>query len=412
MPSPRILFIDFAPSAGGSIQSLRHILTHLPRQRYQPLALLSPTVAQEFARYGLDLPIFSYDAHQGTPLPAGSSTAQIQASSLAARIRNHRRWGSVWRMGSIARRLGARTWPTARFIARLIASEDIDLVHLNDALPLAEPGILAAWRQHCPSVILVRSFTPIDRFHTWISRLPAAAIVTSRPLLENQRQQGARFKNITIIANAIDPGEYQGKADRPGVRREFGLSPDAILVIVVGRLMRRKGLDIFLQALAQVIPQHPQLHALIVGGEEINEIGLQSQLQQLAQDLSIIDHVHFTGPRGDVPRLLQAADIASFVPREPEPFGRVIIEAMAAGLPVIGARHGAIPDIIREGETGLIVPAADPSALAVALQQLLAQPALAHAMGQAGRARVASHYSIKQQIRQLTTLYDQILDTR
>lgn len=411
MTPPRILFIDFAPTAGGSIQSLRHILAHLPRQRYQPLALLSPLVAQEPALRRLDLPIFSYDAQQGTALPAGTGTAQIQASSIAARMRKHHRWGSVWRAGSIARRLGGRTWPTARFIAHLIAAQDIDLVHLNDALPLAEPGILAAWRQHRPSVVLVRSFTPIDRFHTWISRLPAACIATSQPLLENQRRQKTRFKRVYTIANAIDLSEYQGAADRLGVRREFGLSPDAILVIVVGRLMRRKGLDIFLQALAQIVPQHPQLHGLIVGGEEINEISLQNQLQQLAQDLGIGDHIHFSGPRNDVPRLLLASDIASFVPSEPEPFGRVIIEAMAAGLPVIGARHGAIPDIIRDQETGLLVPAADPSALAAALQHLLAQPAKARALGQAGRIRAAAHYSIEQQIRQLTTLYDQILGT-
>lgn len=401
--------MDFAPTPGGSIQSLRHILAHLPRQRYQPLALLSPPVAQGPDLRNLDLSLFSYDAHQGMPLPVGVGISHIQARGMAARIRKNRWWGSVWRAGSVARRLWGRTLPAARFIAHLIAREKVDLVHLNDALPLAEPGILAAWRQHRPSVVLVRSFTPIDRFHIWISRLPAAGIVTSQPLLENQRQQKTRFKRVFTLPNAIDFSEYQEPVDRLGVRQEFGLSADAILVIVVGRLMRRKGLDIFLEALAQVVPQHPQVHALIVGGEAITEQGLQQELQQLAQQLNLSEHVHFSGMRRDVPRLLLAADIASFVPTEPEPFGRVIIEAMAAGLPVIGARHGAIPDIIREGETGLLVPSGDPPALAAALQQLLADPATARRMGQAGRGRAVQHYSIAHQIQHLTAIYDEIL---
>lgn len=406
---PRVLFVDFAPTAGGSIQSLRQILVHLPRQRYQPLALLSPAVMADPVMQGLDVPLFGYDAGQGRPLPAAAATAAVQQSALAGRWRQHPWLGGLWRTGSLLRRLRGKTLPAARAIARLIDAEEVDLVHLNDALPLAEPGILAAWWKRRPSVVLVRSFARVDRFQALISRLPAAGIVTSEVLREDQVRQKTRFKRVFTLPNAVDLAAYRQQPDREGVRRDCGLPDDAIIVIVVGRLMRRKGLDVFIRALAQLAPRHPRLHGLIVGGEEISERGLQAELAQLAAELEIAGRVHFSGPRHDVPRLLLASDIASFVPTEPEPFGRVIIEAMAAGLPVIGANHGAIPDIIRAEETGLLVPATDPTALAAALETLLTQPALARRMGEAGRRRVAAHYSITQQMQQLCAIYDEIL---
>ncbi len=398
----RVLYVDFAPEAGGSIQSLLLLLRHIDRERFDPILLLSPAVAQLPAFDTLGLPIFSYDAGQGTPIPHRRPKRRMPDpgfQSERGRRATFRQWVSV------GRRLWLRTRHTAAFVARLITSQEIDLVHLNDALPLAEPGILASWRCHCPSLVTVRSFTPLDPFHRLLSRLPAAGIMTSTALRDDQLRQGARFRRLSILPNAIDLAPYAAPSDRAGVRAELGLPPDARMAVVAGRLMRRKGLDIFIQALAQVAPDHPDLYGLIIGQPDFLEPDIQTELLGLAEVTGVAHRLRFTGFRDDVPRLLLASDLLSFVPTEPEPFGRTAIEAMAAGLPVIAAATGALPEIVADNETGLLVPPADPSALAAALRRLLSNPGLAAAMSQTGRARAAERFGIEQQVASLAAIY-------
>ena len=409
MTPPRILYVDFAPSPGGSIQSLLHILRHLPRQRYHPTVLLSPTVASLPAVRALELPIFSYDAGQGASITFGATTQQIRQSSTAGWLREHRWLGRPWRWGSAGRRLWLRTRHTAAFIASVIEDQKVDLVHLNDAIPLAEPGILAAYRRRRPSIVTVRSYHQLDDVHRLISRLPAAGILISSAVQQDQHAQGVHFRRERIIANAIDLTQFEQPASRLEVRNEFGIKADARIAVVVGRIMRRKGLDIFIQAMAQVVQQHPETHGLIVGDDDIAEGDLTEELQALAEHLGIADHIHFTGHRTDIPRLLLASDLLCFAPTQAEPFGRTLIEGMAAGLPVIGAHSGAIPDIIVAGETGLLVPPGDADAQADAIIQLFAHPEQARAMGAAGKRLAAAKYSIEYQITQLTDLYDEIL---
>lgn len=409
MTPPRILFIDFAPTPGGSVQSLLLILRNLPADCAQPLALFSPAVANLPAVQALGMPVFSFDAGQGTAIPFRSGTAQVRQSNTADRLRQARWLGKMWRAGSMARRLWFRTRRTAAFIADLIEREQIDLVHLNDALPLAEPGILAAWRKRRPSIVVVRSFTPLDAFHGLISRLPAAGVFTSQPLQLDQQAQGARFRRQRVIANAVDLAAFEGVPDRSGLRREFGLAADVRVLAVVGRIMQRKGLDHFIRAVQRVAETEKNVAGLIIGGEDQAEPGLQDELGALAARLGLADKIVFAGFRADIPRLLLASDLLCFVPAQPEPFGRTVIEAMAAGLPVIGARSGAIPDILVEGKTGLLVPPADPGAQTAAILRLLADPAAAAQMGAAARARAAELYGIEQQVAALCALYAQTL---
>lgn len=412
---PRLLFVDFAPRPGGSIHSLALLLRHLPRDAFAPLVLLSPTVAAlpVWAEWGV--PVVAYDAGQGQPAaaqPAGELTRRLRTSRMADRMRGHRLWGPVWQAGSLARRLWARTRPTAAFIARLVRREGIDLLHLNDALPLAEPGIVAARWTRRPAVVVARSFANLDPCHRLLSRLAAAGVFTSAVLRDDHRRQGARFPRERIIPNAVDLAAYEQPADRAGVRRELGLPPTAQLAVVVGRLMRRKGLHTFIRALAQVAPAGPALYGLLVGEADPLESELPAELQNLAQALGIADRVCFTGYRADVPRLLRAADVLCFVPSDPEPFGRTVIEGMAAGLPVIVAANGALPELIGHGEAGLMVPPDDADALAAALTSLLADPARAQALAVAGRRRAYSEFGIERQVAALTALYRECLEGR
>ena len=405
MTRPRLLFVDFAPEPGGSIQSLLLLLRHLDRDRFEPLVLLSPAVARFPAVLELGLPVFGYDAGQGTAIPRRGGRDAGTQGRREGETQGRRERGEIREWVSVARRLWLRTRHTAGFIARLIREQRVDLVHLNDALPLAEAGILAAWRRHRPSLVTVRSFTPLDPFHRLISRLPALGIVTSAALGADQISQGARFRRQVILPNAIDLAPYAVPPDRSGVRAELGLPPDARLAVVAGRLMRRKGLDTFIQGLAQVAPDFPDLHGLIVGQPDFLEPEIEAEMRGLAGRLGVSGRLCFTGFRQDIPRLLLAADLLCFVPAQPEPFGRTVIEGMAAGLPVIAAATGALPDLVSAEETGLLVPPTDPAALAAALRRLLSAPELAATMGQAGRRQAGQRFGIEQQAAELAAIY-------
>ncbi|HZD56700.1 MAG TPA: glycosyltransferase family 4 protein, partial [Anaerolineales bacterium] len=148
---------------------------------------------------------------------------------------------------------------------------------------------------------------------------------------------------------------------------------------------------------------------VLVGGDPFNT-GAQYErhLIRLAQDLAISHRVTFTGHLEDVRPALAALDI--FVhPGDAEPFGLVNLEAMASGKPVVAFDHGALPEIVLQGETGILVPPKDPADLAEAVISLLKDPHQRAQMGQRGRQRACSHFRIQETAAKTAHLYEQLL---
>ena len=150
----------------------------------------------------------------------------------------------------------------------------------------------------------------------------------------------------------------------------------------------------------------PNAHAAIAGGGE-----LEPYLRELAEELGVMQRVHVLGPRQDVPALMHALDVFA-MPSIWEGFGLVLLEAMAAGKPIVASRVATIPEVVVDGETGLLVPAGDAAALADALASLAAHPELARHMGEAGRERLRQRFSIDKMVGDTETLYRELLDER
>ncbi len=207
-----------------------------------------------------------------------------------------------------------------------------------------------------------------------------------------------RPEKVSVIFNAI---EKRSASARPGadVRRELGLRPDSQLVGTIGRYEEQKGLEFLLQAAALVVRDHPQVEFLIVGDGP-----LRGELSQLARSLGIADSVHFTGWRDDVPDLLGVMNVFCLASLW-ETFGLVLAEAMQAALPVVATRVDAIPEVVSEGETGLLVPPRDPERLAARIIELLGNPQLAAELGAAGRRRALRMCSLDGMVRQYERLF-------
>lgn len=215
---------------------------------------------------------------------------------------------------------------------------------------------------------------------TTASRLAADHVVlNSQASLEAWLASGGKKKDVSIIypgpdVAAVDP-QLQDKERIQARKAEF--SPDnAPLIGIFGRISPWKGQDIFLRALSKL----PQARGLIVGGALFGEEEYAQGIRNLTRELGIESRVHFAGHVKDVVQTMAACDVVAHCSTAPEPFGRVIVEAMLAGTPVIASDAGGAKEIIHHEETGLLTPIGDVDALVEAMAYYLANPELAAQM--------------------------------
>ena len=203
-------------------------------------------------------------------------------------------------------------------------------------------------------------------------------------------------RGVRVIPNGIDVHRYEG-GNRAAARRTLGLDPEACIIGAVGNLYRVKGHAVLVEAVARL--GDPRLHVVIAGrGEE------EAALRRQAASAGMGDRLHLLGFREDVPQLLAAFDFYA-LPSFSEGQSLALIEAMAAGLPIVASRVGGNPEILTDGEHGLLCGAGDAEALAAALRRLIADPAAAGRLAEAGRARARAEFSLEAMVKRYRRLY-------
>lgn len=228
-----------------------------------------------------------------------------------------------------------------------------------------------------------------------------------------QQKQLCPAHKVRHLNNGIDSHKFAQQRLRPGaqakLRELLGLPNDALVVGTIGRLTRQKGFAYLVDAIAQLRPQFPQLHLLIIGGElSTDPEPFEAELVAQVQRLGLQDCVTFTGFRDDTPELLGLLDVFCLPTYFGEGLPRSILEAMAMGLPIVttdirGCREAVIPH-----QNGLIVPPKDSHALAAALGQLLGDRALRQQFGAASRQRVEALYDERYVFERLATWYQEL----
>jgi glycosyltransferase involved in cell wall biosynthesis len=205
---------------------------------------------------------------------------------------------------------------------------------------------------------------------------------------------------LETIPNAIDAGSIVTcKAERS----QLGVPPDGIVALYVGRLDAQKGVDVLLRALAIAHSRDPRVHVVVVGAGP-DRVDLAS----LAQQLGVAARTHFLGWRADVPALMNAADLF-VMPSRWEGMPNAVLEAMSHGLPVIATRAEGSTELVRDGETGLLVDIDRADELARALLLLAHDVDLRQRMGRGGREVTRREFSLALMIRRYTRLYESVL---
>ncbi|MCC6801522.1 MAG: glycosyltransferase family 4 protein, partial [Anaerolineae bacterium] len=211
--------------------------------------------------------------------------------------------------------------------------------------------------------------------------------------------EGAPARKLTTIHYGQPLHAPDRKAAGAALRGELSLAPDTRLVGMVCRLIEQKGVVYGIRAFARVAPQFPATR-LIIAGEGDQRAALESE----AQTLGIGDRVHFLGWRDDAASVLAALDVL-LMPSLWEGFGLVMLEAMAQLVPIVGSAVSAIPEVVADGETGILVPPRDTAAIADALALLLGDPALCRHMGLQGQDRVETVFSVERMVAETVAVY-------
>src|SRR5437016_7033103 len=221
---------------------------------------------------------------------------------------------------------------------------------------------------------------------------------------------GVGRDHIRVIPNGmVLPPRAVSRRDFT-IRRQLGIDPSAPLIVVVCRLNEGKGLEYFLEATVIVRKQFPAARFLIVG-DSIVDATYRPALERKARSFNVEDCVIFTGHRSDVPKLLEEVNL-SVLPSLSEGLSNSLLEAMAAGLPVVATNVGGNPEIVQDGITGILVPPRDPAAMADAIIRVLEAPEMAKRFGLAGRERVMNHFSLETVIRRTSERYMMLLERR
>jgi glycosyltransferase involved in cell wall biosynthesis len=300
--------------------------------------------------------------------------------------------------------------------ARDLRHQGIRLVHAYGFYPNVF-SIPAARAAGCITIASVRDtgvFTSQVKLKTVTQKLACqladCVVANSSAVRDWLISIGIAENHIRVIPNGITLSGRPGRPTAFPIRRELGIDETAPLVTVISRLNPAKGVDYFLKAIVTVAQQFPDARFLIVGGSYFDP-AYKPSLEKLSAELGLQNRVAFTGERNDVPAILQESNI-SVLPSLSEGFSNSLLEAMAAGLPVIATNVGGNPEIVRDGETGFLVPARDPKALSEAIGRILRSPELGIRFGQAGYERVARNFSLASTVRQTEELYTHLLGER
>jgi len=290
----------------------------------------------------------------------------------------------------------------------VIYRHKVDIIHVNSYVPGNYARLAGALMQVPIMIDHWHGFTRFTGKRRRICRLLGRVTDLSMAVSPGVKdylveQVGLDPAKVRVVPNGVDFAAIDAARPGPAVRQELGLPEDVPLIGLVGRLDHwGKGHKELFEAMAGLKERYP-VQALIVGGGR-----REVEMRELAAGLGLAGQAHFLGQRQDVPDLLKAMDIF-VLPSYSEGVSLALLEAMAAGLPVIATAVGGLPEVVDHEKTGLLIPPRDPEALAGALARLLGDPAWARQLGENARRHVREHFSLERLGREINEIYQELV---
>jgi glycosyltransferase involved in cell wall biosynthesis len=391
MASPKnILVVHNNNDLYGAEKVLLELLSRLERSRFVPIVVL-PTDTRHINRLSPEL-----------------AKLNIECCFIPLGVLR-RKYFKLHKL----RRFSFEVLAGVRQLVRLIRKRNIALVHTNTNTILASP--LAARLTSVPHIwsiheLMVEPATVRSALHYMIPRFSTRVVTVSQAVRDHMLKDAAKFADrFTFVRGAIDVEPFLIAKGRARVRAEWGVREDEVLIGMAGRVTRWKGQSIFVQAAKLIAERHPQVKFAAVGGVFDTEKFYMDRFRKEVHDAGLENRLTINDFRADMPDVFAAFDVFVLPSILPEPFGLVVIEAMASGKPVVATAPGGPSETVVDGETGFLVPPSDASAMAKALEELLADPQKRISMGEAGRRRAREVFSLPRYVAEFEELYDAVL---
>ncbi len=284
-------------------------------------------------------------------------------------------------------------------LRRLIAARGVDLVHTHSSVD-SWLGAVAARSLRRPAVRTRHVTIPIRS--ALVYRLADRVIASGQAAADRVAAAGIPRERIVAISAGVDERRFHAGVSGAGVRAELALAGP--VVGLVANVRGSKGHRYFLEAARDVLRQCPNTRFLIVG----DGVGFDD-VRRRVNEMELSREVIMTGFRRDIPEVLAALDVLVLPSIKSEATSQVILQSFAVGTPVVATTVGGSPELVRDGETGRLVPPADAPALAAAMLSMLEDPARARSMARAGQALVGAAHTLDAVMARTTDVYAELL---
>lgn len=275
----------------------------------------------------------------------------------------------------------------------------IDLVHVNQ-FGWNDDLVVAAWLSGVPVILHVHNPERVAPRN--LNRLVAKRVVVVSESLKKGITDFSRIRHkCDVLYNPVEIDRYSAGQS---IRAALGLRPHDFVIGTIAQIQHHKGIDLLLETARRVLAVRDDVVFLHVGPVGHNETEFAALMKERAQDPAFRGRVMFVGSRTDIPDVLASMDVL-FHPARREPFGLVVIEAMAAGRPVVCSRAGGLAEIVNSSEIGCALDGDSPERYATALLALLAQPGRARTIGEAGRRSLIGRFDAATSAARLDKLY-------
>ena len=400
----KVLFLEASSGqvVGGSLTGMLELVAGLDRTRYSPTLVLyeEKPVTRQLRAQGIPVRIFSKRR-----LPKEHA---LQEKPAYQRAKGYPSVTPLLRGVRAAGTFIFETLPAALRLAAVFRDEQPDLIHVCNGFRGNLDAIVAARIRGIPCVVHCKGFDKHSYFERLFAPGVAAAVCMTVAIEDHCRAEGVRAPEYHVIYDGLDLDRFRPTRDRGDVREELGIAADAPVVGVVGNIQEWKGQHVLLQAMADVVRDVPNAVALVVGGAHRSGRAYADGLRRFVTANGLAKNVVFTGARQDVPDVMNAMDVVVHTSVRGEPFGRVIIEAMSVGRPVIATRAGGVPEFVHDGVDGVLVSPGDAAELAIAVRRLLRDRDLRQQLADGALAAVRN-FSLDHHVEEMTRLYDRIM---
>ena len=397
----KVVFLEASSGSvvGGSLTGMLELLRGLDRTRITPSVVLyehKPCVGALEAD-GVPVAVFERKRlpkeHRMQQAPGYERAKSVGAISAL-----------LW-FARITVTFFLETVPAALRLRRMLSDLHPDVVYACNGFRGNADAILAARLMRVPCVVHAKGFDKWTWVERWLSRSVAACVSMTKAIEDHCRAGGMRPAFFEVIYDGLDLGSFRPVRSASDVRAELGIPTGAEVAGVVGNLQPWKGQHVLVEALALLRDRRPGLRALLVGGTHRSGAAYAGEIRALAEAKGVSSRVLWTGSRPDVPDLMNAMDVVVHTSVRGEPFGRVIIEGMAVGRPVVATRAGGVPEFVHDGVDAVLVSPGDAQALAATLDEILGSSQVRERLARGARA-AAARFALPCHVAAMTAVFE------